>query len=336
MRLQKQGRALSQIRLLVATTLVTFGIFSSGFAAESLQNLYQTPASPPHNVTIFVAKDIVTMSPTIKSATAVAVRDGRIIDVGGQKELLARFKDARGLVVDKTFSDKVLTPGLIDPHLHFWLFALVSNAHFITPADWQLPWGDAKGVVGEQEYMERLKEAEASLEDPEELLFTWGYHAAFHGEMSRAILDVVSSTRPIVVWQRSQHEFYFNSRALEMLEMKESDWEGKGEMSAMANWEKGHVWEKGMYLVLPKLFPVIGSPEKFEIGLERARDYIHAGGLTAASDPGVQLPESMILQMIDVLESGAMPFDYYLIPAGNTLFDLNDKDGDKAVAAARD
>lgn len=304
--------------------------------AESLQNLYHTPAPSPKGVTVFVAKEIVTMSHTVKSATAVAVRDGLVIDVGDKEELLARFKDSKGLALNETFSNKVLTPGLIDPHLHFWLFALVANAHFITPADWQLPWGDAKGVVGEKEYMERLKEVEGSLQDPEELLFTWGYHAAFHGKMNRALLDEVSSTRPIIVWQRSQHEFYFNTKALQMLEMKEPDWQGKGEMSAMANWEEGHVWEKGMYLVMPKLFPVIGSQEKFNIGLERAREYIHAGGITAASDPGVQLPESMILQMIDVLENGPLPFDYYLIPAGNTLFDLNDKDGDKAVAAARD
>jgi predicted amidohydrolase YtcJ len=85
-----------------------------------------------------------------------------------------------------------------------------------------------------------------------------------------------------------------------------------------------------------KLFPLIGSPEKFELGLNRAREYVHSGGLTAASDPGVNVPESMIRQMISVLESGTMPFDYYLIPAGNSLYDLNGKDGDKAVAAARD
>jgi predicted amidohydrolase YtcJ len=322
---------------LSAITSVVLGLVTAaGYAAESLQDLYHTPAPPPEHVTVFVAKDVVTMSPVTKSATAVAVRDGLIIDVGDREALLARFKESEGLVVDGTFSDKVLTPGLIDPHLHFWLFALVANAHFITPADWQLPWGDVKGVVGEKAYMERLKAYEASLEDPDEILFTWGYHEAFHGKLNRVMLDEVSTTRPIIVWQRSVHEFYFNTKALEMLEQKEADWQGKGESSAMANWEEGHVWEKGLYLVMGKLFPLIGSPEKFELGLERAREYVHAGGLTAASDPGVNVPESMIRQMINVLESGTMPFDYYLIPAGNTLYDMNGKDGDKAVAAARD
>jgi predicted amidohydrolase YtcJ len=336
MKNSKVSRFSARMCLLLAAAAISVGSVSVGLAADSLQDLFHQPASPPDQVTVFVAKEIVTMSPTIQSATAVAVRDGRIIDVGEQAGVLARFKDSPGLVVDKTFSEKVITPGLIDPHLHFWLFALVANSHFITPADWQLPWGDAKGVVGEKEYVERLREVEGSLKDPNELLFTWGHHEAFHGKLNRKLLDEVSSTRPIIVWQRSQHEFFFNTKALELLGQKEADWQGKGEMSAMTNWQEGHVWEKGMYLVLPKLFPIIGSPEKFETGLERARAYVHAGGLTAASDPGVQLPESMILQMIHVLESGPMPFDYYLIPAGNTLYDMNGKDADKAVAAARD
>jgi len=336
MKTTRKPRVQSLTFILMTSVFMSIWLSSYGFAAESLQNLYKTPAPVPKGVTIFIAKEIVTMSPTVKSATAVAVKDGRIIDVGDQKSLMERFKDSKELKVNKTFAKKVITPGLIDPHLHFWLFALVSNAHFITPADWQLPWGDAKGVIGEKEYMNALKEYEASLKDPEEMLFTWGYHEAFHGKMNRAILDKVSNTRPIIVWQRSVHEFYFNTRALELLEQKESDWQGKGQASDMANWEEGHVWEQGLYLVMGKLFPLIGSPEKFELGLNRGREYVHAGGLTATSDPGVNLPEAMIRQMINVLESGTIPFDYYLIPAGNSLYEFNGKDGEKAVAAAED
>lgn len=301
----------------------------------TLQNLYQAPAATPSKVTIFIAKEVITMSTKTKVATAVAVRDGLIIDVGEKEQLLDKFKTSEDLIVNEEFADKVITPGLIDPHLHFWLFALVTNAHFITPADWQLPWGDVEGVVGEKEYLNRLKEIEASLQEPNELLFTWGYHEAFHGTINRKIMDEISNTRPIVIWQRSQHEFYFNTKALEVLEIKESDWQGKGEMTAMSNWTEGHVWEKGLYLVLEKVFPLIGSPLKFEKGLERARNYVHAGGITAASDPGVQLTNDMILQMVDVLENGPMPFDYYLIPAGNAIYDMNNKDGDKSVEAAR-
>jgi len=308
---------------------------SEDLQGTTLQNLYQTPPPPPGNVTIFIAKEVITMSTTIKAASAVAVQDGYIIDVGDKDQLLEKFKTSEGLTVNEEFADKVITPGLIDPHLHFWLFALVANTHFITPADWELPWGDVKGVVGEKAYLKRLKDVESSLKDPNEILFTWGYHHAFHGPMNRKKLDEISKTRPIIIWQRSVHEFYFNTKALEVLDIKESDWQGKGAMSAMTNWEEGHVWEKGLYLVFGKVFPILGSPEKFKIGLERTRSYVHAGGITTASDPGVQVTNDMILQMVEVLENGPMPFDYYLIPAGNAIFERNNKDGDKAVEVAR-
>lgn len=336
MRLVEGPRRAAKVRLLLLIIGLSTVPYSGGLAqAVSLQDLYQTRAAPPSNIKIFLAKEVVTMSPTVKSATAVAVRGGRIIDVGKREELLARFDGSEGLVVDETFSQKVLTPGLIDPHLHFWLFALVANAHFITPADWELPWGNAEGVDDPAKYWDRMREIEANLENPDEVFLTWGYHAAFHGPMNRVMLDEVSSTRPIIVWQRSVHEFYFNTAALEMMGMEESDWQGKGQSTAMSNWEEGHVWEQGLYLVMEDLFPIIASPGSFELALERTREYVHAGGITAAADPGVQLPEAMILQMTNVLESGPMPFDYYLIPAGNTLYDLNGKDADKAVEAAR-
>ncbi|MCG8488308.1 MAG: hypothetical protein MI756_12630, partial [Chromatiales bacterium] len=205
-----------------------------------------------------------------------------------------------------------------------------------TPADWQLPWGDVKGVVGEKAYRERLRAVEASLKDPEELLFTWGYHSAFHGKMSRAVLDEISTRRPIILWQRSVHELFFNTKALEVMGMKKEDWQGKGEATAMSNWEEGHVWEKGLYMVVNKVFPLIASPEKFELGLKRTISYVHAGGLTAASDPGVQLAGPMLKQLFSTLENSNMPFDYYLIPAGNALYDKNGKDAQKALEAARE
>ncbi|MCT4588844.1 MAG: amidohydrolase [Carboxylicivirga sp.] len=304
--------------------------------AESLQNLYQKPLTPPQGITVFLAKEVVTMSPKQETATAIAVRDGIILDVGTKKELLEKFKDAGNVQIDKTFKNKVITPGLIDPHLHFWLFALVSNAEFITPADWQLPWGDVKGVTGHDNYMARLKEYEQSIEDPNELCFTWGYHKNFHGDLNKDMLDEISTTRPIIVWQRSVHEFYFNSKALEVLGYKEADWQGKGEATAMSDWAKGHVWEKGVFMVMERVFPLIGSPEQFEKGLIRTREYVHAGGITAAADPGVQLNDAMLNQMISVLEDGPMPFDYYLIPAGNSIYDMNGKDADLAVRKAKE
>ena len=302
--------------------------------AASLQDLFEGPKTAEKPVTIFVAKKLITMSQTAASGNAVAVKDGYIAGIGSVDVLQKRFDKA---VIDKSFADKILTPGLIDPHMHLWLFALVSNAKFITPADWSLPWGDEKGVTGHEAYMKRLKSYEKSLKDPNELLFTWGYHQYFHGKINRKILDKeISNTRPVIVWQRSVHEMYFNSKALELLGLKKSDWENKGEASTMAIWEEGHVWEKGLYLAVGKLFPIIASPEKYKLGMERARDYVHAGGITACADPGVQLTKELTDSMIQILESNPLPFEYDLIPAGNSIYDANGKNPVKTLETVRE
>ncbi len=325
-------------RVFSSVLLSVFLLLPTAWAeSESLQDLFpETDYNTSAPVTVFVADQLITMAQGNREANAVAVRNGMIIDVDSTERLLEKFKENPNLVVDRQFANKTITPGLIDPHLHLWLFAMLSNAKFITPADWDLPWDDVKGVVGHEAYIQRLKEVESSMNDPDEMLFTWGYHQYFHGELSRDMLDKISSTRPIIVWQRSVHELYFNTRALEVLGYVESDWQGKGEASEMSDWAKGHVWEKGVFMVAPKLFTLVASPEKFKLGLERARDYVHAGGITAALDPGVQLTPELIETMFNVLESDTLPFNYYLVPAGNSIYDHAGKDSEKTIAIARE
>lgn len=285
-------------------------------------------------ITVYPALDVITMSDSVANANAVAVQDGKILDVGQKAELVKRYQEKAGYQLDKSFADKVITPGFVEPHAHIWLFALVSNTEFITPADWQLPWGDVKGVVGQEDYMKRLKEVEANHREGEPLV-TWGYHSSFHGDMNRQMLDEVSTTRPIVVWQRSVHEAIFNTAAMEMLGITKESWTGEGEAYTMLDWEKGHAWEKGLYIAAPSLFQLIATPEKFAGAIERTEQYLQAGGITTVVDPGVQLPESMVKGMIQVMDNSAHMMDYLLIPAGNSIYDANDKDIEKTIAATK-
>jgi len=51
------------------------------------------------------------------TADAVAVRDGRIVEVG-TLETLRPWLENHEHEIDDTFSDHVIMPGFIDPHLH--------------------------------------------------------------------------------------------------------------------------------------------------------------------------------------------------------------------------
>ena len=150
--------------------------------------------------TVYTVRRVITMDADVPDATAVAVRDGRIVAVGSVADL-----GPMG-VVDETFADAVLVPGLIDQHLHPILGATTLTTEVIAIEDWVLPGRTFPAAGSPESYRRRLADAEQALA-PGEWLFSWGYHALWHGPLDRAALDAVSATRPIMVWQRSCHEF---------------------------------------------------------------------------------------------------------------------------------
>ena len=85
--------------------------------------------------TVFPARRVITMEPTLPDATAVSVSGDRIVAVGSFEEL--RTRD--GAVIDETFADAVVCPGFIEQHLHPILAATTLVTEVIAPEDWVLP-----------------------------------------------------------------------------------------------------------------------------------------------------------------------------------------------------
>ena len=109
--------------------------------------------------------------------------------------------------------DQVIVPGLIAQHDHPLLAGLTMTSEIIAIEDWVLPQGTAKAARNRSDYLQRLQAANDRMRDPNALLLTWGFHQYFHGQLRKADLDAISSTRPIIVWHRSAHEVYLNSAA---------------------------------------------------------------------------------------------------------------------------
>lgn len=235
--------------------------------------------------TVFVARKIVTMERSNPEATAVAVSGNRIVAVGSLESVKAALGGGT-ITVDETFKEKVVMPGFIDQHLHPVLGALTLSTEVIAPEDWVMPERTFRAASTPAEYIARLRAAEAALKDPGEWLFTWGYHRLWHGQLGRKVLDQVSATRPIVVWQRSVHEFYLNSAAIRALGLKEEAMKGKGDASKMVSWEEGHWWETGLNLIAGPLLKVLATPERMTRGLRQLIAYEHAKGVTALNEPG--------------------------------------------------
>ena len=147
-------------------------------------------------IIVYTARKIRTMNPSMPEATAVAVRDGMIVEIG-TVETMQPWLEAHPHRIDDRFSDHVIMPGFIDPHLHPSLAAVLLPCHFITALEWKPPDRVSPPVQGHNAYLDRLTEIEQSLDDPGEPLVTWGFHKIWHGDVNRQTLNGFSATRVI-------------------------------------------------------------------------------------------------------------------------------------------
>jgi len=252
------------------------------------------------STTVFTARRVITMDPALPEGTAVAVTDGRISGVGRAEELC----DAG--TVDDTFADAVICAGLIDQHLHPILGATTLMTEVIAIEDWQLPGKTYPAAHSAQEYRERLTTAAQQLSKSDDWLFSWGYHKLWHGPLDRAALDSISAARPIAVWQRSCHEWYLNSAAIDALGLTEADMTGPA--STMVDFAAGHWWETGMNLLLPHIAPLFMSQDRLAAGLRQLVEYLHRNGVTAINEPGIMWALEPWSLYQDILGSDETPF----------------------------
>ena len=265
--------------------------------------------------TVFAARRVITMDPDLPEATAVAVSGGRITGVGTLGDLQEIGE------VDDTFATAVLCPGLIDQHVHPVLGASTLMTAVIAVEDWVLPSKTFPAARSPEQYRQRLAEAERALSDPDEWLFSWGYHKLWHGALDRAALDAVSATRPVVVWQRSGHEFFLNTAAIDNLGLSADQMAGHGAASDMVDFDAGHWWESGTNLLLPALAPLLLSPQRLAAGLRQMVDYLHANGVTAYNEPGALYTPDMWTLYEQILGAPGTPMYATFLADGRGILD---------------
>ena len=171
-----------------------------------------TPTEPAP-VTIYRAREIVTMNGYLPSATAVAVRDGMIICVGTVEECLMWDSAA---VIDDTFVDLVLVPGFVEAHGHTAQGAFAALPH-VGYFDMPQPDGSvAPGVTSYAALIERIAELHATLPAGQALIVNAFDPIYFPDEprLNKEHLDSVSAERPIAVRHASGHLLTVNSRVL--------------------------------------------------------------------------------------------------------------------------
>lgn len=262
-------------------------------------------------ITVFTARRVRTMNPSNPVATAVAVRDGRIVEVG-DRETMRPWLDAHPHDIDERFADKVIMPGFIDPHLHPSMAAMLLPCHFITAMEWRLPNRICPPIKGKDAYMARLREIEAGLPDPAEPLITWGYHKIWHGEVNRETLNAVSGERPIIVWQRSFHEIIANDAAIDWMKLDRADLERHPQIELST----GRFFETGLALATSAMNPYLSAPARFGTGLELVKQAVHHGGHTTIGDLAYPLvnDETEWAALSAAIDTDDTPFRMHIVP----------------------
>lgn len=147
---------------------------------------------------VFINGKVITASPTRDIRSAVAVKDGKIVAVGGP-EIATEYT---GKVVD--LKGKTLLPGFNDTHLH----AYPLSKREIEPAK-------AKSIAEIQD-MIRKKAAELG---PGQWITGYGWDEALLAEKhnpTKADLDAASPRNPVVLMRAGGHSAVGNSLALKL------------------------------------------------------------------------------------------------------------------------
>ena len=153
------------------------------------------------------------MNASIPVATHVAVREGRILGVGGA-DVLSAFG---AVEVDDRYADKVLMPGFVEGHGHA-VDGLMWRQPYVGFYARRAPDGTrVEGLTSIEAVVARLQEVERGLTDPAAPVIGWGFDPIFFDgrRMTAADLDRVSRTRMVLVGHVSGHIQNVNSLVLE-------------------------------------------------------------------------------------------------------------------------
>src|SRR5438034_5016540 len=139
------------------------------------------------------------MDASLPVAQALAVKDGRIVEVGGTDEVLWLREDDYEVI---DLAGRTVVPGFVDPHNHFSIGAF------------ETLWADCRAARSVADLQQTL--AAAASDTP---AGAWvrgvGYdHHLIGAHPTRGDLDAAVPDRPALVMHFSHHQCVANSRAL--------------------------------------------------------------------------------------------------------------------------
>lgn len=234
-------------------------------------------ALPAAEIHVLTAARIRTSDDAHPAAEAMAWDDsGRIVALGGAKELLARYPDAKRIDA----GDATVVPGLIDAHAH-----LMGLGYALSRAD-------LVGTRDKADILKRLREYEKNL-SPDAWLLGGGWDQndwRDHRFPTAADLDAAFPDRPVWLERVDGHAGWANSAALRAVEKAsgkslKGDWQPDGGRILRQEGAPTGVFVDGAMDLVNAVVPPPDEKAR-ELALQRALEATARNGLTGVHDMG--------------------------------------------------
>ncbi len=229
-----------------------------------------------HNALIY------TLDEGFTTAAAMAVKDGRIIETGAEREILNRYRAAEKYDARKRY----VYPGFIDAHAHFTGYAR-NKAEL-----------DLRGVSSAREMA--LRTAAFAETSDREWVVGRGWDQNLWEDKTfpdRILLDSLLPDRPVMLTRVDGHAALINGAAARKAALKPDTEVPGGKVVADADGRiTGLLIDRAVDRVA-RFIPPVSRPQLIEL-LKAAEADCYAAGLTAVSDLGITVSEAELLDSL--------------------------------------
>ena len=265
---------------------------------------------------------LLTMNDAAPRAEAIAEKDGRIVAVGSESEVMA-LRGPSTRMVD--LGGRTLLPGFVDAHGHMMMGGLQAlSANLLAPPD-----GEVRDIASLQATLREWMKANQAVVQQAGLIIGFGYDNATLAEKrhpTRHDLDAVSKDLPVVLVHQSGHLLAVNSKALAMtgITAETPDPQGGVIRRREGSTEPDGVLEElAAFPVLIKLIQPIGKEGFMAFARAGAGLWARFGYTTA--DEGRSVPATAQL-LREVADTEGYPIDVVTYPdalAGKEFIEQN-------------
>ena len=281
----------------LVSIIVAIVISASAFAQEVADMIYYDGT-------------IITINDAQPQVEAVAVKDGKILAVGTEDEVLKRKGDTTKLI---DLEGRTMLPGFVDAHGHVMGGGLQAlSANVLAPPD-----GKVKDIPSLQQTLREWVAENEETVNKIDLIVGFGYDNAQLAELRHPVredLDVVSNDVPIILVHQSGHIISVNSKALELGDITANTTNPEGgviQRPADGKEPNGVLEETAAFPLLIKLLGRIG-PEGSATFIRAGAEMWARFGYTTAQD-GRTMPNA-VKTMKAVAAAGEFKIDIVSYP----------------------